>query len=294
MYLLITFAQKILIMKNLILITLLFVGFTLNAQIKTPSASPMAKIEQEVGLTTIMVEYSRPGVKGRDIFSADGLVPFGKVWRTGANQATKVSFSNAVKIDGKEVPAGSYAVLSIPSATSWAVHFYNYEKSSFSSYLEADPALIVTAKPTKLNKAVESFTIAVDHVSSDGAHLTMAWDKTKVAIPISVDSDATVMANIDAVLSGPSKGDYYNAANYYHTAGKDLNKALEWVNMATAGDDPKFWQVRRKALILADLGKVKEATAAAQKSMELAKAAGNDDYVRMNEKSIKEWSMMKK
>jgi tetratricopeptide (TPR) repeat protein len=122
----------------------------------------------------------------------------------------------------------------------------------------------------------------------------MAWDKTKVAIPMTVDSDGTVMANIERVMAGPSKGDYYNAAAYYQSTGKDMNKALEWINIATAGDDPKFWQVRRKALILADLGKTKEAIAAAQMSLDLAKKAGNDDYVSLNEKSIKEWKMMKK
>jgi tetratricopeptide (TPR) repeat protein len=281
-------------MKNIIFLAFLFVGFSLNAQIKTPAPSPSAKVEQMVGLTTVSLEYSRPAVKDRDIFSANGLVPFGKVWRTGANQATKITFDTAVKIDGNEVPAGSYAVLSIPSATSWAVHFYNYDKSSFSSYLDADPALIVKTKPMKLNNSIESFTIAIDNISSGGAHLTMAWDKTKVAIPMTVDSDGTVMANIERVMAGPSKGDYYNAAAYYQSTGKDMNKALEWINIATAGDDPKFWQVRRKALILADLGKTKEAIAAAQMSLDLAKKAGNDDYVSLNEKSIKEWKMMKK
>jgi len=294
MYLLITFAQKLHTMKNLILIALLFVGFTLNGQINTPAASPSATVMQTVGLTDVTVKYSRPSVKGRDIFSADGLVPFGKVWRTGANQVSNITFSTDVKVGGKELSAGTYAILTIPSASSWAVHFYNYEKSSWSSYLEAEPVAIVTAKPTKLRDTVESFTIGVDHVKADGAHLTFAWAKTKVAVPMSVDADGTVMANIDRVMAGPSKGDMYNAASYYHTAGKDLNQALTWITKATDGEDPKYWQVRRKALILADLGKTKEATAAAQKSMELAKAAGNDDYVRMNEKSIKEWGMMKK
>ena len=277
-------------MKNFILLAFLFVGFSLNAQIKTPAPSPSAKLEQVVGLTTVSLEYSRPAVKDREIFGANGLVPYGKVWRTGANQATKVTFDTDVKVAGSELKAGSYAILSVPSATNWAFHFYDYESSSFSSYVEKEPTAKVMAKPQRTSPSVESFTISLDNVKSDGADLCVSWANTTVALPISVDADGTVMANIDRVMAGPSKGDYYNAANYYHTSGKDLNKALEWVNIATEGDNPRFWQVRRKALILADLGKTKEAIAAAQMSLDLAKTAGNADYVALNEKSIKEWS----
>jgi hypothetical protein len=278
-------------MKNVLFLALLFLGFTLNGQIETPAPSPGSTITQTVGLTDVEVVYSRPAVKKRDIFSADGLVPFNKVWRTGANQATKVTFSTDVTINGEKLDGGSYAILSIPSASNWKVHFYAYESSSFSSYVEKDPNLVVTAKTMKLNDSVESFTIGFENLKANGADMTFAWAKTKAMLNVGVDSDGTVMASIDRVLAGPSQGDYYNAASYYHTAGKDLNKALEWVEKATAGDNPRFWQVRRKALILADLGKKKEAIAAAQMSLDLAKAAGNQDYVRLNEKSLKEWGM---
>lgn len=280
-------------MKNILFIALLFAGLTLNGQIKTPSASPSVKIEQSVGLTTINLEYSRPSVKDRNIFAADGLVPYGKVWRTGANQATKISFSTDVMINGDKLNAGSYAILSKPSATNWDIHFYTYEKSSFGSYLEKEPTFVAKASPKMANMSQESFSISVENLRDDSADLVFAWAKTRAALKLTMNVDDAVMANIESVLSGPSQGDYYTAANYYHSSGKDLNTALEYINKATAGDSPKFWQVRRKALILADLGKTKDAVAAAEMSMELAKKAGNDDYVRMNEKSIKEWAMKK-
>lgn len=276
-------------MRNLIVVLLMLGCFAMDAQIKTPSASPSSKVMQTVGLTDVTVEYSRPGKKGRDIFSADGLVPHGAIWRTGANSATKISFSEDVMVNGADLKKGSYAILTVPSATSWKVNFYPYESTSWGSYREKDPAASVTATPTMMSRSKETFTIAVDDLKADGATINIYWDKTRVPLDLKVHTDKQAMASIDRVLAGPSKGDYYNIANYYHANGKDLNKALEYINIATAGENPRFWQVRRKALILADMGKVKEAIATAKKSLELAKAAGNNDYVRMNEASIAKW-----
>jgi hypothetical protein len=274
-------------------ITLLFVASlatTTFAQIKTPAPSPGAKVWQTVGLTEIEIEYSRPGVKDRTIFAKDGLVPFDKIWRTGANSATKITFSDDVMVDGKELKKGSYAILTMPGATNWAVHFYPYESGSWNSYVEKTPALAVNVKSTKMATKMESFTMGINHITGDAAHLVLAWENTMVAVPIGVEVDKTVMANIETVLAGPSANDYYAAGSYMHDSGKDLNKALMYVQKATKVDEPKFWQVRRESLILADLGKKKEAIAAAKVSLALAKEAKNDDYVTMNEKSIKEWS----
>ena len=279
--------------KNLLLLPLLLlIGIVaLQAQVSTPAPSPSAKVTQMVGLTEVTLEYSRPSMKGRTIFAADGLVPFGSVWRTGANQATKITFSDDVTLGGSELPAGSYAILSKPGSSSWDIHFYSYESSNFGSYVEKEPTLVVSATPAKMDGTLETFTINIAGLHNDGAVLQFAWENTVVPVALGVMTDKTVMASIDRVMAGPSKNDYYNAATYYHDSGKDLKKALEWVNIATEGDNPRFWQVRRKALILADLGMKKEAIAAAKQSLELAKAAGNQDYVRMNEKSLKEWMM---
>lgn len=276
-----------------LLTALLFVFFLTPAaaQIRTPSASPGAKMETTVGLTDVALEYSRPSMKGRKIFAESGLVPFGEIWRTGANQATKVSFGDAVMIDGNKVDAGSYAVLTKPTASEWTIMFFPYEGGSWNSYVEKDPAVTVMAKPMKLNHSVETFSMGIDNVEMNAAHLTMAWEDTKVAVPFTVEVQDKVMANIERVMAGPSANDYYQAATFIHDAGVDNKKALEYIQKAnTMMENPRYWMVRREAVILADLGMKTEAVDKAKKSMMLAKEAGNMDYVRMNEKSIKEWN----
>lgn len=282
-------------MKNLFinLCLLAVVCFFTNdaiGQIRMPAASTTVKMETTVGLTDIMVQYSRPSVKGRTIFAADGLVPFGKIWRLGANSATKIEFSEDVKVAGQDVKAGAYAVLCKPNAGEWTFMMFPYESGSWASYREKTPAVTVSAKTAKAGRMVETFTIDINNVSNTGAHIDFLWEKTMVSLPLEVEVDSKVMKMIEATLGGPTAGDYYAAGTYYFESGKDLNKALEYVQKATHGENPRFWQVRREALILAELGKKKEAIEAAKKSLALAKDAGNEDYVRMNEKSIAEWS----
>ena len=262
---------------------------SVNAQIKTPSASPAQKVTQNVGMTDITVEYSRPSMKGRTIFAENGLVSFGKMWRTGANAATKITFSTDVTVDGNALSAGSYAITTVPGADDWRVNFYTYEKSSWSSYMEASPVASVLVKPTMRTNPLETFLIHIGNITDDSASLDIVWEKTVVSMKIGVSYDEQVMGNIEKVLAGPTAGDYYQAATYYHKSGKDLATALEYIQKATNVEKPKFWQVRREALILADMGKMDEAIKAANKSMSLAEAAGNDDYVKMNKKSINEW-----
>ncbi len=277
-------------MKSILTIAfVLFVGMSFG-QIQTPAASPAAKVEQTVGLTTITAEYSRPSVKGRTIFATDGLVPFGKIWRTGANLATKIEFSDDVKINGKELKGGAYAVLTVPNADAWDVNFYAFEAAGFGSYVEKTPDLTVRAEVGTIPMKMENFTISIHNITDTSADLNFAWDKTWVSLDVEVEVESKVMAAIESTMAGPSGNDYYAAASYYHSAGKDLNQALTWINKATNVDNPKFWQVRKKALILADLGKKKMAIEAANLSMNLAMEAGNDDYVKMNKDSIAEWS----
>jgi len=280
-------------MKNLfaVLFLVAFTAYSVEAQIKTPSASPSAKIEQTVGLTDVTIEYSRPSAKGRTIFGADGLVPDGKLWRTGANTVTRITFSKDVMIEGKELKAGKYGVLTLPNSSSWAVNFYAHESNGWSSYTEKTPTLTVNVTPKRINSSIETFTISVDNLKSDGATINLGWVNTMVPIKLGTNADKTVMANIEKVMAGPSAGDYYNAANYYFTAGKDLKQALTWINKATEGPDKKFWQIKKKSEILGALGMNKEAIEAAKVSLDLATTAGNDDYVKMNADNIKKWSM---
>lgn len=276
-------------MKKILVLAFAFMAFNGYAQIKTPAASPKSTVTQAFGLTEVTIEYSRPSVKNRTIFSDEGLVPYGKVWRTGANQATKITFGSDVQIGGSELPAGSYAITCTPNATSFNFHIHNYEKSSWSSYKDKEPKATVSVTPQKMNNMVETFTFNFANMTSNSMDIEMMWADVKTTMKVSAAVDEVVMSSIDKVMAGPSKGDYYQAANYYYENGKNLNQALNWINKATAGDDPKFWQVRKKALILADMGKFKEALTSARESLKLAETAGNEDYVRMNEASIKEW-----
>lgn len=265
---------------------------SLEAQIRTPAASPGAKIETTVGMTDVMVEYSRPGVKGRKIFAADGLVPLGQVWRTGANQATKITFGDKVMVAGKELAAGSYAILTKPMADEWEVMLYPYEGGSWGSYVEKTPAATLTAKTQSIPGKVENFTIMFDEYTMNSANMYMMWDGTMVALPIETKVKEAVMANIKRVMAGPGMNDYYQAASFLADNGTmdDKKMALDYINKAVemGGDSPRYWMVRRQGLILADLGMKEKAMASFKRSMELAKAAGNMDYVRLNEKSMKE------
>jgi len=279
-------------MKNLLAVIcfVAFAAFSAQAQIKTPSASPSATLMQTVGLSDVTVEYSRPSAKGRAIFGDNTLVPNGQIWRTGANSVTKVTFSTDVMIEGQELAAGKYGVLTMPGASSWAVHFYPFAKNSWSSYKDAEPALAVKVSPAEKKDFIETFTISIDDLKSDAATLNITWANTSVPVKISTGADKAVMSNIDKVMAGPSAGDYYNAASYYFTAGKDLNKALAWMEKATAGPDKKFWQIKRYSEILAAVGKNKKAVELAKMSLELATKAGNKDYIKMNNDNIKMWS----
>jgi hypothetical protein len=261
-----------------------------NAQIMTPQPSPMSKIEQKVGLTDVTVEYSRPSAKGREVFGENGIVPYGAVWRTGANAATKISFSDDVTIEGKDLAKGTYALLSKPGNDKWDFHFYTFDSPGYGTYLEKTPDLVVTVMPKKIGHNFETMLIDFSNFSTSETVMSINWGMVHVPLNIGVPTDAKVMASIDKVMAGPSAGDYYTAGSYLHDAGKDLSKALEWVQKATHGENPRFWQVRKEALILADLGRYKEAIDVANKSKDLAAAVDYDEYVKMNEKSIAEWT----
>lgn len=267
-----------------------FVDMNVHAQIRTPQPSPSAKLTQTVGLTDVTLEYSRPSLKDRTAFGPTGVVGYGTTWRTGANSATKITFSDDVKIGGEPVAKGSYAILSIPGEKEWVVMLFPYEKSDWSSYEGKAAAAKIAAMPKKTGHAVETFTMDINNLRNTSATLDLYWGDTMLSIPMEVEVDKRVMADIDRVMAGPSGNDYFAAATYYHESGKDLKKALEYITKATAGDDPKFWQLRRQALIQADLNMYAEAIATAEKSLMLADKAGNTDYVKMNKASIEMWA----
>ncbi|MGB5420158.1 DUF2911 domain-containing protein [Algibacter sp.] len=270
--------------------------YSVNAQIETPQPSPFSKIEQKVGLTDVTIEYSRPGVKGRTIFG--DLVPYGKIWRTGANARTKITFSTDATVDGQTLKAGSYSVFTIPNAETWDVIFYNDGKDSGTPD-ELDPAHVAAKTNVKSYPVpfdVETFTIDINNLSNTGGRLEFIWEKTWVGMDFTVPTDAAVMASIDEVMSSdaPSAKDYYAAAVYYLEAGHDINQAVKWVDKTIdmTKDDPKFWYIHNQALIRAKAGDTKGAIEAAKASLKLAKAANYDAYIKKNEDVLKEWGSM--
>lgn len=261
------------------------------AQIQTPAPSPAAKVKQTVGLTDVTVEYSRPSMRERTIFADNGLVPFGEVWRTGANAATKITFGDDVTVGDKELKKGSYAILTKPTASSWDIHFYAYDGGNWGSYREKTPDAVVTSTPQTTPNSIETFLIVFGATTSNSTEMIFLWENTRVGLTIETEVHEKVMAQIDKVLAGPTNGEYYAAGVYMANNDEDLEKALMYVQKATHAENPRFWQLRQESLILAKLGKKAEAIAVAKKSLELATEAGNKDYIKMNNDSIKEWSM---
>ena len=268
----------------------LLLSFTSQAQIDMPAPSPASTVTQKVGMTEIKIEYSRPSMKGRKIFGGD-VVPFGALWRTGANSATKITITDSITIMGKGLAKGSYVLMTKPGKDSWEIIFNKNPAVSVFDYKSEDDVVKVMVKPMANSMTVESFTMGVANVTSNSADIEIAWENTVVRIPFTNDVDGKVMAQIKQKLDGPTQNEYFTMSQYYFDSGKDLKMSLEFANKAIAKGE-RFWMLRHKSLVQAKLGDKKGAIESATKSLALAKEAKNDDYVRMNEKSIAEWTKM--
>jgi len=273
-------------MKKLytLLVTALAAGLTLNTQaqgFKMPQASSAQTIKQEFGLGEITVNYSRPNVKGRKVFG--GLEPYGKVWRTGANSATVITFTEEVNLEGNKVPAGEYALFTIPDTKEWTIILNKTTKQwGAYEYKQADDFLRFKIKPGKTAQPVETFTIQFANVTPSTADLHLMWERTDLDLHLSADNDSRIMANIETAMNSEKKP-YFAAAQYYYENGKDLNKALEWINEAektnTKAPYFKLW----KARIQLKMGNKAAAAATAQEGVSLAKEQKNDEYIKLNE-----------
>lgn len=280
-------------MKKILLLALAFVMmYNVNAQIQTPQPSPFSKVEQKVGLTDVTLEYSRPAMRGRKIFG--NLVPFGAIWRTGANARTKINFSTDVTIDGQTLKAGSYAIFTKPEANSWEVYFYT-EHQGNGAPQELDESKVAAKTTVAANQipiTIQSYTMSIDDITNTTANIGIIWENTYVGIPFEVPTDKAVMASIDRAMSGsPSENDFYAAAVYYLENEKDITKAKTWIDKAVSltNAEPRFWFLRQQSLIYAKAGDKKGAIAAAKKSLQYAETAGNADYIKLNKDSIAEW-----
>lgn len=280
-------------MKNKRLTFFVFAVFSalsftaMSQQLKTPAPSPTQTLKQNFALGDITIEYSRPSVKGRVVYG--DLVPFDKLWRTGANASTKITFSDKVKLEGKDVPAGTYSLYTIPGKTEWTI-IINKNTTLWGSdgYKQEEDLVRFKVKSSAMADKLETFTMNVADITPTTANIELNWEKTHVAFNVTSNIDSVMMKNIEAALSPVDKRPYYQAANYYFENGKDLAKALEWDNKAIEQNPKAYYMVHLKAKILMKQKNYKDAVAVAEQSIALAKDAKNDDYVKLNEKLIEE------
>ncbi len=257
-----------------------------------PAASPLGSLKQKVGVTDIEVSYHRPSAKGRQVFG--GLVPFGEIWRTGADNATRVTFSNPVKLNGTAVAAGIYELFTIPGANEWTVILQNPgERPQWGAYAydAKNDAARFTATPVA-GPAVETLTFTLGDLRPGSATLTIAWATTQVPISVEIDTVGMLVPQIEAAMADPEKAKriYFASAMFYYENGLDLKKALEWMDAGLAANPNAFWMIYRKGLILAKAGDKAGAKAAAEQSLAMAekdqRAGIREEYVRLNQALI--------
>ncbi len=285
------------VFKKLFLPLVLAVSFSIsstNAQtLKTPAPSPLQTIKQNFGIGEVSLEYSRPSVKNRVIFG--DVVPYGKIWRTGANASTKITIGEDTKIENTPLPAGTYAIYTIPGADTWEIMLYKDLTlgGDVANYKKENEVLRFTEKVTQLPNKVETFTINFADITYSVCNVEMQWEKTRVAFTISTEVDAKIMKNIETVMAPNDRRPYYNAASYYYDNNKDMKQALEWVNKAAELTPDAYWVWHLKAKIQLKLKDAKGAIETAEKSKALALKDKDDAYVKNNDKLIAEAKAMK-
>ncbi|WP_418501111.1 DUF2911 domain-containing protein [Flagellimonas sp.] len=281
-------------MKKISLFFLIaLLSISVEAQIQTPAPSPFSKLEQKVGLTDVVVEYSRPSMRGRKVFG--DLVPFDAIWRTGANMNTKITFSDDVVVEGKELKAGTYAIYTKPNEAVWEVFFYTDTNNGGlpQEWDASKVAATVKVEAYPISESIETFTITFDDLHNNGATLGLLWEKTYAGVKFVVPTVDKAIKSIQETMAKPdlTANDYFAAASYYYSEGMNMEQAKEWVDKAVSmGNGTEFWMMRAQSLIYAKLGDKEGAIQAGKKSLAAAQAAGNQDYVKMNKESLQEWA----
>lgn len=266
---------------------LIAAGASVNAQqLKTPAPSPLQTVTQAFGIGEVKVEYSRPSMKGRVIFG--DLVPFGKIWRTGANAATKITVGDDIKINGTPVAAGTYALYTIPNAAEWEILLYKDLAlgGNTGEYKAENELMRFKSKAAKMNDKMETFTIGFNDITFTTGNIDLMWENTRVSIPVVSDHDAKVMKQIEGALSAEDKRPYFAAANYYYENGKDLNKALEWTTKAAELNPKAYWITHTKAKIQMKMKDYAGAAKTAEMSKATAISEKDDHYVSLNDKLL--------
>jgi len=272
---------------TLVLMLALFSVVSFGQALKVPAPSPQQTIKQAFALSEISITYCRPSAKGRTVFG--DVVQYGQIWRTGANGATTITFGEDVTVEGKAIKAGTYAIYSIPNKESWDIMLYSDLElgGNVGEYNKEKEVARFAVKARPLAESVETFTINVADQSSNTASIELSWEKTRVSFRVEADIDSKIMKNIESSVIKDNKP-YYQAASYYYENNKDLNLALEWINKAVANNPNAYWVHMLKAKIQFKAKDTKGAKETAMKVVELAKADGDDAYVRMAEKLIAE------
>lgn len=275
-------------MKYLVSLIMLLTACVAEAQLQTPSASPNATVSTVIGLTDVKISYARPRMKGRKIFGEGGdfLVPYGKLWRTGANSGTRISFSDDVKVEGAAIAKGEYLLFTVPGAMEWTINLYSDVSlgGNVEGYDKSKEVASFKVKSDRLTERVEMFTVNITDINdnSSAGKVQLAWENTSVKFGVTVDFDSKVMKAIDAATQvNPSV--YGQAATYYFENGKDLKKALEWINIACNANPDAYWLLLTKARIQKGLGDKAGATATSNLSKAAATKAKNADYIKMND-----------
>jgi len=282
--------MRLLIVRRVLMVALLvgsvsgLIGEATPPMVEFPTPSPLSTLKQRVGLTDVEVVYSRPGLKGRQIFG--NMHTYGEVWRTGANAATKLTFSTPVKFGGVEVPAGSYGLFTIPDKDEWTV-ILNRDWTQWGAFLydKTKDVVRVKVKPVALPYVVETLTIDFDDLRDESATFVLSWEKTRVPVPLEVEVASKVLPQIDALMKSKGKkapSVYFSSAQFYFDHGQDLNRALGWVDEALAMNPNAYITLNLKAKILAKLGRKAEAIAAAKQSAELAIDEKDSGMAKLN------------
>ena len=278
-------------MKKLSFAIAAIISLSASAQIRMPQPSPTQRVIQDFGLGQIEVVYSRPSLKGRVPFKEKGdFVPLGTMWRTGANSATKLRFTDQVMMGGKMIDSGLYVLYTIPGKDYWEIIINKgITNSGTDGYKTSEDVHRFTVKPGKTSSSVESFTIQIANVMAESCELQLMWGNTMVAVPMSVNLRDRIRVSVEKALSASpvNPASYSAAASFYYEWDKDLNKALSNISKATEANPKAFWLFLQQARIQKDLGDKASAKASAEKCVELATEAKNDDYVRMATELIK-------
>jgi hypothetical protein len=279
-------------MYKILLLSITFlVSSTCFGQVEIPQLSPRAKVQQTVGLTNFELDYSRPSVRDRKIFGE--LLPYGEMWRTGANKNTTISFDTDIMLGGKEVKAGTYAIFTKINEKTWDIYLYS-DTENWGTPEEWKEEKVIATLSVPVKKAaskVETFTISFNDLGTEKFNLVFAWSNVELQVEVTLPTKKLTEASILKTMNGPSDRDYYGAASYYLESGEKLEEALEYIEKAVElRGEEAYWYLRKQALIEYELGQKKAAIETAKRSLSSAEKAGNKGYVEMNKKSIEEWS----